>query len=86
MKIFELNFGSVKEMLTKEQMQTIAGGYVQQYECVPVDGSGPNAYVTIVSGDNCCQAQANCDSNAYSNQYSSYYPDGGEVVGCDCND
>lgn len=76
MKKFELKFGTVKEMLTKEQMKQINGG---TYSCVAVGSAG---YVIAVEGDNCCQAQANCDSLAYSNQYTNQFPSGGDVQ-CD---
>ena len=81
MKNLALKFGSVKEMLTKEQMKMISGG--DTYLCYGVNtGTYGNPYMVTVSGDNCCQAQANCDSLAWSNSYSNQYPNGGNVP-CD---
>jgi hypothetical protein len=72
MKKLELKFGSIKEMLTKDQMKMINGG---AYICDAIGTS----YNISFGADNCCQAQAACDELAWSNSYSASFPNG-----CDC--
>jgi hypothetical protein len=73
MKKLELKFGSIKEMLTKDQMEKIGGG--GSYTCYAI-GTG-NAY--SVTAENCCQAQADCDHYAFSSAYTDLFPQGGDV-------
>ena len=77
MKKLKLKLDS-KEMLSKEEMKKISGGY-NSYMCCPV-GNTNSIYCHPVPGDNCCQAQAACDYLAYSNSATNYFPNGGDVV------
>lgn len=77
MKKMTLKFGSVKEMLTKEQMQIISGGYV----CY---GLGPNGQPTgsgTIDAANCCDAQAIADHDAWG-PMSASFPYG---IDCPCD-
>lgn len=65
-----------REMLSKEQMKKISGGY--SYLCCAI-GVYP-FYCVSVAADNCCSAQGICDFVAYSNAETNNFPNGGDVV------
>jgi hypothetical protein len=62
MKKLELKFGSLKEMLTKEQMQQISGGTCTWYWHSGPGCAGQYASTTVQAG---CQtgADSNCNTN-----------------------
>lgn len=72
MKKLQLRLNN-KQMLSKEHMKTIGGG--QDFTCYAI---GTSLTVTVVAG-NCCEAQGWCDAVAWSNAYTSSFPEG-----CDC--
>lgn len=70
MKKLELKFGSIKEMLSKEQMKMISGG--DTYACYGLNSSGGYTGVGYITADNCCQAQAAADYNAWGSMSGSF--------------
>jgi natural product precursor len=45
MKKLNLQLGSIKEMLTKEQMKKVAGGYDWNIQCKVINETGTHFYV-----------------------------------------
>jgi natural product precursor len=77
MKKLKLNLTG-KEMLSKDQMKRISGGYT--YQCCAV-GVTPAFCAPLEHGwANCCQAQGVCDAMAWDPALSHLFPNGGDVV------
>ncbi|MEO6523816.1 MAG: hypothetical protein ABIN91_19185 [Mucilaginibacter sp.] len=82
MKKLNLQFGGIKEMLTKEQMKKINGGD-DPWSCFALDASGHHTgEESCWPGDNCCEAQGLADAYAWGSSVSNQYPYG---MDCPCD-
>jgi len=81
MKKLKLQFGDVKEMLTKDQMKLIRGGDIY---CGALGADGnydPNNVASVhVFSDDCVAAQSAADSQAWYGSDAASFP-----YGADCN-
>ncbi|MEO6523817.1 MAG: hypothetical protein ABIN91_19190 [Mucilaginibacter sp.] len=84
MKKLKLQFGGIKEMLTKEQMKKINGGDENEWPCYLLDASGNDIGESLFlsPGDNCCQAQGLADAAAWGSMVGDQTPYG---INCPCD-
>jgi hypothetical protein len=82
MKKLKLQFGGIKEMLTKEQMKKISGGD-DPYSCYALDASGNHTGDAMgYPGANCCEAQGIADAVAWGSSVGDQFPNG---IDCPCD-